>query len=113
MTSQPTTSLFFQGDVLFGAYVDLLPEELREAMVTKGLTDPGLLKAYPRASADTLGLVSTAVVVNVSKAVAPFGADCGQSLLSLPATAPTSALDPTNIVRYAAYAGSHCTYHHR
>ena len=94
MTSRPTPSPFSQGDVLFGTYVDLLPEVLREAMVTKGLMDPGLLKAYPRASAEILGLVGTAVVQDELSAVAPFGADCGPSLQSPPATVPTSALDP-------------------
>ena len=55
MTARPTSSLVTQ-DVVFMAAVRALPVDLLRALQEAELCDPGILLAYPRGSAESLGL---------------------------------------------------------
>ena len=41
-------------DVVFASLVSQLQPELREALISSGLDDPGLLRAYPRSPVEDL-----------------------------------------------------------
>ena len=60
----PTTSSQRAMDVVFASLVSQLQPELREALISSGLDDPGLLRAYPRTPVEDLrdDVDTTAVV---------------------------------------------------
>ena len=58
MTAQPTSTRFSQEDALFRTYLEDLPGPLLDALVKRKLTDPGLLRAYPRSSPEKLGILA-------------------------------------------------------
>ena len=57
--ARPTSTPFSQADFLFQSYLGQLPEALRDALITKKLADPGILRAYPRFTLEQLGLQRT------------------------------------------------------
>ena len=58
-----TGGAVFSGDIVFRSYVDALPGLLKEAMVKRGLADPGILSSHPLPNFQQLGLELRSVVV--------------------------------------------------
>ena len=98
MTATSTSTLFSQEDTVFSSHVDLLPGELKGALRARGLADPGVLRAYPRASWDQLeyvrGSTASTQMGGGTTGVTVIG-DTPENL-ALVSPPPTSATPPTS-----------------
>ena len=62
------SSLYAVDDILFKNALAALPAKLLESMQKAGLTDPGILRRYPRYSSDELMIVSSPVSPSTGQA---------------------------------------------
>ena len=63
-----SSSPYAMDDILFKNALAALPAKLLELMQKAGLTDPGILRRYPRYSSDELSIVSSPVSPSTGQA---------------------------------------------
>ena len=69
-------------DVVFASLVSQLQPKLREALVSSGLDDPGLLRAYPRSPVEDLRAMGLGMAVVTSTSSSSFPPSVSSSLYS-------------------------------
>ena len=69
-------------EVVFASIVSQLHPELREALISSGLDDPGLLRAYPRSSVEDLRAMGLGIPIALSTSSSP----------SIPPSFPSSSI---------------------
>ena len=83
--------------MLFASLVSQLQPELREALISSGLDDPGLLRAYPRSPVEDLRAVGLGMTMATSSSSSPsFHSSVSSSIYSRvagPVSRPITVLD--------------------
>ena len=88
----PTSPGFSQRamDVVFASLVSQLQPELREALISSGLDDPGLLRAYPRTPVEDLRALGLGIEMATSTTSSPSFPPSVPSSLYLGVAVPVS-----------------------
>ena len=84
-------------DVVFASLVSQLQPELREALISSGLDDPGLLRAYPRSTVEDLRAMGLGMTMATSSSSYPsFPSSVSSTIYSRvagPVSRPFTVLD--------------------